>query len=524
MGLIIEHLVIPFENDHRREYIRLAALQLGLPEEKIQLERILSKTLNIKNKEQFYYELVLEFWVPEDFDSGGSIVFKAKRAGKPIKPGNTANRPIVIGFGPAGMFAALELIEYGLKPLIFERGRRIEERVVDVERFMTQRELNPESNVQFGEGGAGSFSDGKLFSRGYKNTHYIQRVLETLIRFGAPEEIAYMGKPHLGTDIIRHIVMNIRNYILNHGGEIQFNSMMTDILISGGIAKGIEVNHTREYASSRIYLAPGHSSRETYELLLKRGVALEQRALSIGMRIEHPIELVNRMRYGNKYATHPSLGAASYSMHHTDRKTRRGVYTFCMCPGGEVINASSRQGMLVVNGMSYAARSSPYSNAALIVGCRAEDYPDHTALAGMYFQKEIERKAYIAGGGNWSVPGQNLFHFLGISQDEHLNANSCRQGAIAADMRDIYPSFVIEELQRAFTRWKEEEPLYVSEQAILLAAETRASSPVRIIRDEHFQSLTVRNLHPIGEGSGYTGGITSSAADALKAVECHFAG
>jgi uncharacterized FAD-dependent dehydrogenase len=193
-----------------------------------------------------------------------------------------------------------------------------------------------------------------------------------------------------------------------------------------------------------------------------------------------------------------------------------------MCPGGEVVNASSQKGMLVVNGMSYSDRSSPFSNAALIVGCRADDYRENTVLAGMKFQQEIERKAYIAGGGNWSVPAENLFHFLGLTHNEHIDEHSCRQGVTAVDMRDIFPPFVIEELHRAFMRWKEEEPLFVSEHAVLFAAETRASSPVRILRDEHYQSLTVRNLYPLGEGSGYTGGITSSAADALKAVERHF--
>ncbi|MBV5317503.1 MAG: dehydrogenase, partial [Desulfobulbaceae bacterium] len=406
-------------------------------------------------------------------------------------------------------------------PIIFERGKIIEERSVDVQQFINTRALDPESNIQFGEGGAGSYSDGKLFSRRDNNTSFVNRVLQTYIKFGAPEEIGYISKPHLGTDVLCKIVRNIRRYILERGGEIYYGAKMTDILISDAVATGVVINEEQEYLSSRIYIALGHSARDTVEMMHEKGVVLEQRPISVGVRIEHPVETINVMRHGNKYSTFKKLGAATYSLNYTNQKIKRGVYTFCMCPGGEVVNASAARGQLVVNGMSYSQRSSPFSNAALVVSCHVDDYPSAGPLAGFEFQKNIERKAFDAGGGKWEVPAQNLMHFLGDSDVVGLNENSYKMGAVPADLKDILPTFAVEELRAAFAKWKKEVPLFVSNQAILLGAETRTSSPVRITRNERFESVNIKNLYPIGEGSGYTGGITSSAADAIKAVEMH---
>jgi uncharacterized FAD-dependent dehydrogenase len=419
------------------------------------------------------------------------------------------------------MFAALELIDCGYKPLIFERGKKIDERTLDVQRFVKQRELNPESNIQFGEGGAGSYSDGKLFSRRNNNTSYVNRVLKTFVKFGAPPEIEYISKPHLGTDVLCKIVRNIRDYIFERGGEIVYNARMTDLLVSGGEAVGITINEHKEYLTSSIYIALGHSARDTLNMLQEKGVALEQRPIAVGVRIEHPVETINLMRYGKKYHNYPGLGAAAYSLNYTNKKIKKGVYTFCMCPGGEIINASSSQGMLVLNGMSYSHRSSPWSNAALAVTCHINDYPSAAPQAGIRFQKEIEHKAFTAGGGNWAVPAQNLMDFLNGKDSTQLNKTSYKMGAVPARMDDIFPEFIIEQLQAAFSVWKTEVPLFISNQAIVLAAETRTSSPVRITRNKQYESITIKNLFPIGEGSGYTGGITSSAADALRAVEMH---
>jgi len=501
------------------EYVKAASQQLEIDAGNIFIAKILSKSLDASSKEQFYYKISLIVTTPDNFQNKQNLPVYSEPVKANGKTTNIKGRPVIVGFGPAGMFAALELIDYGLKPLIFERGKKIEERFVDVQKFIKEREINPESNIQFGEGGAGSYSDGKLFSRRNNNSSYVNRVLKTFIKFGAPEEIGYISKPHLGTDVLCAIVNNIRSYILERGGEIHYGSKMTDILISEGRASGIIINGEKEYLSSSIYIALGHSARDTFEMMHEKGVAVEQRPISVGVRVEHPVETINLMRYGDKYKNFNGLGAATYSLNYTNRKIRRGVYTFCMCPGGEVINASSNQGMLVLNGMSYSRRSSAFSNAALVVSCHADDYKSTGPLAGLEFQNDIERKAFNAGGGRWEAPAQNLMDFLGKSSSSGLNNNSYKMGAVPADMKDIFPAFVVKELLAAFNKWKEEVPLFISNHAILLGAETRTSSPVRIKRNEKLESVNIKNLYPIGEGSGYTGGITSSAADAIKAVE-----
>ena len=523
MDLILSDLRIPIEQDGMAAYLAASARLLAIDADEITIAKILSKSLDGRDKEQFYYLLTVVVRTPDTFLNHQHLPPYQETSEAARAPVTGRERPIVVGFGPAGMFAALELVDYGLKPLIFERGKKLEERALDVQRFVELREINAESNIQFGEGGAGSYSDGKLFSRRNHNSRQTDRVLQTLIRFGAPAEIAYIAKPHLGTDVLCVIVRNIRNHILERGGEIHYGARMTDLLLSEGRATGIVVNGEREHLSSAIFLALGHSARDTLAMLHARGVAMERRPISVGVRIEHPAATINLLRYGDKYKDFPGLGAATYSLNHTNRQIRRGVYTFCMCPGGEVINASSEQGLLVLNGMSYSHRASPFSNAALVVTCHAEDYQRTGPLAGLEFQKEIEGRAFKAGGARWAVPAQNLMDFLEEAGPAGLNENSYAMGAVPADLKEIFPDFVAVELTAAFNRWRAEVPLFISHQAVLLGAETRTSSPVRIIRDEKFESVNVKNLYPVGEGSGYTGGITSSAADAIRAVEMQMA-
>lgn len=507
------------------EYLKTASQRIGISEQDITFVKILSKSLDASCEEQLYYELSIVVTAPVTFDNNENFPVYTEEIKEERQAKHIAERPIIIGFGPAGMFAALELIDYGIKPVIFERGKKIEERSIDVQRFIKERVLDPESNIQFGEGGAGSYSDGKLFSRARtKNSTYINRVLDTFIKFGAPEEISYVSKPHLGTDMLCRIVRNIRSYILERGGEIYYGSKMTDILISDDKVSGVIINGERGYRSSIVYLAVGHSARDSFEVFHKKGVAIEQKPISVGLRIEHPVETINLIRYGNKYKEFPGIGAATYSFNYTNRKAGRGVYTFCMCPGGEVVNASSENGLMVVNGMSYSSRSSEFSNSALVVTCHTADYRTADPLAGVEFQKGIERKAFNAGGGRWEVPAQNLVDFLSGRTSVGLNKNSFKMGAVAADMTEIFPKFIYEALLNAFRSWEEEYPLFVSDHAILLGAETRTSSPVRIKRNKRYESVNIKNLYPIGEGSGYTGGITSSAADAIRAVEASLAG
>ncbi|MFH1074191.1 MAG: dehydrogenase [Candidatus Firestonebacteria bacterium] len=518
MQLIINDLLIPVEKDGGSEYITAAAEKLSVGEEQLKLVKILFKELEAENPEQFYYRLSIVIKVAPDFKNKDNLPLYFDKIPAQITPRPSKERPIVIGFGPAGMFAALSLLEYGQSPLIFERGKKIEERRADINTFIKERILNPESNIQFGEGGAGSYSDGKLFARA-KNSIYINKVLDTLVKFGAPPQIKYTARPHLGTDVLCEVVKNIRNYIIEKGGEVFFNSKMTDLLIREGKVKGVVINGKREHFSSSVYLAVGHSARDTFLLLNEKGVTLEQKPISVGIRVEHPVEIINQMKYGEKYKNFSGLGAASYSFNYTDEKTKRRLNTFCMCPGGEVVNASSEPGLLVVNGMSYSKRDSAFSNTAFIITCQPSDYPSASPLSGLEFQKEIEQKAYDAGGGSFKVPAQNLSDFLAGRKSAVLNKNSCKIGTKAVGLEEIFPKFISETLLAAFNRWGPEYPSFVSEHGLLLAPETRTSCAARIKRTEGFESVNIKGLYPAGEGAGYTGGITSSAADGIKAVE-----
>jgi uncharacterized FAD-dependent dehydrogenase len=536
LDLIINNLQIPVELDgpveldKRDQYIKAASRMLEISGKNIQIVKILSKELDLSNKEQLLYKMSILVRTSDSYDNKKRFpeyIEKSediKRTDTVKKSNRMMARPIIIGFGPAGMFAALNLLAYGIKPIIFERGKRIEERSLDVQRFILERKLDPESNIQFGEGGAGSFSDGKLFSRRNRNTGYVNRVLDTFIKFGAPEEIGYISKPHIGTDVLCRIVANIRDYILEQGGQIHYRSKMTDLLISEDKACGVIINGEHEYHASEIYLAVGHSARDTFEMIYKNGIAVEQKPIFIGVRMEHPAELINLIRYGHKYKDFPGIGAAAYSFNYTDRGKKRGVYTFCMCPGGELLNASSEEGLMVLNGMSNSSRSSAFSNAAIVVSCHTDDYKSAHPLAGMEFQKEIERRTFLAGGGRWAVPAQNLEDFMKGCKSGSLNKNSYKMGAIAVNLKDLFPEFINALLLAAFNKWKQQDPLFISPQAILFGAETRTSSPVRIKRNSNYESVNIQNLYPIGEGSGYTGGITSSAADAIKAVDMKWGG
>ncbi len=523
LELIVDGLLVPIEKDGAEEYLKAAALKLRAPEADVEVVRLLAKALASGDKSQFYYEISLAARVSAGYKNEDNFPLYSEKIAVRHKLAPAGRRPVIVGFGPAGMFAALELIEYGLKPLIFERGKKIEERDADVRRFITERALDPKSNIQFGEGGAGAYSDGKLFSR-RNNTAYASKVLDTFIRFGAPAEIGYVSKPHLGTEVLRRIAAGIREYILERGGEIHYGSKMTDILISGGGVSGVVINGSAQHLCESVYLAIGNSARDTFELLHEKGVSLDQKPISVGVRVEHPAATINLIRYGDKYKGFPGLGAATYSFNFTNRKTGRGAYTFCMCPGGEVVNASSEEGLLALNGMSCAARDSAFSNSAIAVTCAASDYGTTHPLAGIEFQKDMERKAFRAGGGDWRTPAQNLRDFLSGRLSSALNINSCKMGTLSADLDGIFPAFVTETLRSAFTQWAAECPLFVGDDAILLGPETRTSSPVRILRGKDFGSVNVRNLYPIGEGSGYSGGITSSASDAIKAVEAALKG
>ncbi len=431
-----------------------------------------------------------------------------------VVPLRTGGRVLVAGMGPAGLFAAWQLARYGLGVVLVEQGRPVEERIRDVHRFWAGEGLEPASNVQFGEGGAGTFSDGKLTTR--INHPWIRLVLQTLVDSGAPPEILTQAKPHIGTDRLRAVLINFRRALQARGVEIRFRTRLTGVETSaGGRVQGGIVDGRQAIGCDCLVLAPGHSARETYRMLREAGVSLVAKPFAIGLRVEHPAELINRIQYG--LSGHPRLPPADYSLAWNDPETKRGVYSFCMCPGGEVVNAASEPGALVVNGMSGRRRDGAFSNSALVVTVRLDDLPGSDPLAGVRFQRTWEEKAFVAGGGDWRAPAQSLQAFLG-GRGGAVRA-TCRPGIREADLRSVLPAFVTEGLCRAMPHFERRMRGFTGADAVLVGIETRTSAPLRIVRDETGQSVSHPGLYPAGEGAGYAGGIMSAALDGLQAAE-----
>lgn len=426
------------------------------------------------------------------------------------------HNPVVVGMGPAGMFAALILAQNGFRPIVFERGQKVEERSKTVDEFWRGAPLNTESNVQFGEGGAGTFSDGKLTTR-IKDIR-IDYVLEQLIKHGAPEEISYAGKPHIGTDILKNVVKNIREEIRRLGGEVRFNSKVENLIVKNGNLNGIIVN-SEEISCENIILAIGHSSRDTYEMLYKKGVSMIQKPFAIGVRIEHLQSMIDENQYG-VYTNHPRLKAADYKLTHKT-KSGRGIYSFCMCPGGVVVGASSESGRLVTNGMSYYARDKENANSALVVTVGPEDFKGSSPLSGMEFQRHYEELAFKTGGGNYKAPIQLVGDFMRdeISRKIGRITPSYSNGYKFNMLRDCLPDCVIGALKEGIIAFDKKIKGFNDNDAIMTGIETRTSAPVRIERDESLQSISLSGLYPCGEGAGFAGGIMSAAVDGLKCAE-----
>ncbi|GKX68893.1 NAD(P)/FAD-dependent oxidoreductase [Inconstantimicrobium mannanitabidum] len=429
-----------------------------------------------------------------------------------------AHRPVVIGLGPAGLFSALLLAKNGYRPIVFERGEDVDNRTKTVEKFWTTGELNTESNVQFGEGGAGAFSDGKLTTR-IKDTR-CDLVLEALVKAGAPEEIIYMGKPHVGTDILKTVVKNIREEIKALGGEIHFSSKLEKVIAKNGKVNSIIVN-SNEIPCSQLILAIGHSSRDTYEMLNGIGMFMEPKPFAIGVRVEHPQDLINRNQYG-EYANHPRLKAAEYRLTHTAESTKRPVYSFCMCPGGVVVGAASEENRLVVNGMSYHARDNKNANSALVVGVGPEDFEGNSPLSAMNFQRHYEELAYKVGGGNYKAPVQKISDFMEDRITKKLDSviPTVTPGYEFKDLRECLPSYVVQSLKEGLDNFDRKiKGFGASGEGIMIGIETRTSAPVRITRNENLESISIGGVYPTGEGAGFAGGIVSAAVDGLKVAE-----
>ena len=419
-------------------------------------------------------------------------------------------RTLVVGMGPAGLFAALQLAESGAAVTLLERGKPVAERIQDVNNFWAGAALEVDSNIQFGEGGAGTFSDGKLTSR---LIHPLMRqVLETLVRFGAPEEILWQAKPHVGSDRLRKVLVSFRQHLLALGVKIHFSTCLSGLDIQQGrICGGYSAEQAR-LKCDQLVLALGHSARDTYQMLHESAVAMESKPFAIGLRVEHPLELINRIQYGRD--THPQLPAAEYNLAWNDPQTGRGVYSFCMCPGGMVVNAASEAGAIVVNGMSNFSRSAEFSNSALVVAVRPDDFSDRGPLAGIAFQRQWEQRAYRAGGEGWHAPAQPLLEFL--NQPGGTLNSSCQPEVVHTDLTECLPGFVVAGLRKALPQFNRRMRGFVGPEATLIGVETRTSAPLRILRDKNGESLSHPGLFPVGEGAGYAGGIMSAAVDGLK--------
>jgi uncharacterized protein len=433
------------------------------------------------------------------------------------------HRPVVVGFGPAGIFAALILAQAGFKPIVLERGKEVRERTKDTWGLWRKGKLNPESNVQFGEGGAGTFSDGKLYSQIKDPKHYGRKVLQEFVKAGAPEEILYISHPHIGTFKLVSMVEEMRSTIISLGGEIRFNHRVTEIDVQDQQVHGVFLQ-TGEYLPTRhLVLAVGHSARDTFEMVYNKGIFVEAKPFSIGFRIEHPQSLVDRARYGKSYSDDilQKLGAADYKLvHHA--KNGRSVYSFCMCPGGTVVAATSEPNRVVTNGMSQYSRNERNANAGIVVGITPEiDYPDHP-LAGIELQRQLESHAFVLGGSNYSAPGQLIGDFLANRPSTEFGevTPSYTPGVHLTNLESALPEFAINAIREAIPAFAKQIPNFDLADGILTGVETRTSSPIRIKRDDDtLQSINTKGLFPCGEGAGYAGGILSAAVDGIKVAE-----
>ena len=438
-------------------------------------------------------------------------------------PKTLTQRPVVVGFGPAGIFAALLLAQMGFRPIVLERGKAVRERTKDTWKLWRNNELNPESNVQFGEGGAGTFSDGKLYSQVKDPRHLGRKVLAEFVKAGAPEEILYVAHPHIGTFRLVSMVERMRHEIESLGGEIRFQSRVTGVHIENDHVRGVKLASGEEIAASQVVLALGHSARDTFEMLHAVGVFMEAKPFAVGFRIEHPQSLIDKARLGPN-AGNPLLGAADYKLvYHASNG--RAVYSFCMCPGGQVVAATSEANCVVTNGMSQYSRAERNANAGLVVNISPEDFGDTnippSPLAGIAFQRQLESHAFTLGGGTYEAPGQLIGDFLAGKPSTQLGAviPSYQPGVHLTDLSTALPDFAIAAIREAIPAFDRQIKGFAMPDALLTGVETRTSSPLRITRGENLQSVNVKGLFPAGEGAGYAGGILSAGIDGIKIAE-----
>ncbi len=517
----IPEIKLSLDDDESR-LIDEISKKFGIEKKNINNMKIFKKSIDARKKND------IQFVYAVDIEVNNEDVLLKKHGKKGVTKSPTYNyefnkkapenftRPVIVGFGPAGLFAGLILAQMGFKPLILERGGSVDERAKDIDKFWETGKLNPDSNVQFGEGGAGTFSDGKLTTL-IKDPR-CRKVLEEFVLHGAPEEILYLNKPHIGTDILRDVVKNIRNTIISLGGEVRFNTKVTNLIIENGKITGVELSNNEVISCDKVLLALGHSARDTFYMLHDKGLEITQKGFSIGVRIEHPQSLINEAQYGS-FANHEKLGAADYKLSaHFDNG--RSAYSFCMCPGGMVVAAASEENMVVTNGMSYHARDKENANSALLVGVSPEDYGSSHPLAGVEFQRKWESLAYKAGGENYNAPAQRVGDFLRDIPSQKVGKinPTYTPGVTMTDLRLCLPDYVTDTLKLALRDFNKKIKGFASDDVLMTGVETRSSSPIRIVRDESLQS-NIKGIYPLGEGAGYAGGIISAAVDGIRVAE-----
>jgi len=525
--LRITELKLPL--DHPDEALREAIVQrLGIRDEQLLSFNLFKRSYDARKKNSellFIYtidleasneaELLCKF--ADDHNIGPAPDVTYKYVGH--APADVQERPIVVGFGPCGIFAGLLLAQMGFKPIILERGKEVRQRTKDTWGLWRKSVLNPESNVQFGEGGAGTFSDGKLYSQIKDPQHHGRKVLEEFVKAGAPDEILYINKPHIGTFRLTGMVEQMRQDMIALGAEVRFQEKVTDLLVEDGQLTGVVLESGEQLHSRHVVLALGHSARDTFRMLHAKGVYMEAKPFSVGFRIEHPQTLIDKARLG-KYAGHPKLGAADYKLvYHA--KNGRSVYSFCMCPGGTVVAATSEPGRVVTNGMSQYSRNERNANSGIVVGIDPErDYPGGP-LAGIELQERLEAHAYVMGGSNYQAPAQLVGDFVAGRPSTALGSvePSYKPGVTLGDLAPSLPDFAIEAIREALPAFDRQIKGYNLHDAVLTGIETRTSSPLRITRGEDYQSLNLKGLFPAGEGAGYAGGILSAGVDGIRIAE-----
>ncbi len=514
--------------DHAQDAIKTAILKkLQISPDDLISYSIFKRSYDARKKEEIILVYILDVGTTQEkrllqrFKKDPRVMVTPDTSYRHVAQASShlAVRPIVIGTGPCGMFAALTLAQMGFCPIVLERGKAVKERTADTFGFWRKKgDLNPESNAQFGEGGAGTFSDGKLYSQVRDSQHHGRKVLTELVNAGASPEILYVNKPHIGTFKLVGIVEKMRATIESLGGEIRFQSRVEDIHIAQGRVQGVTLASGEYIRSDHVVLAVGHSARDTFQMLFDRGVYLEAKPFSIGFRVEHPQSLIDQCRFGAQ-AGHRLLGAADYKLvHHSSNG--RSVYSFCMCPGGLVVAAASEPGRLVTNGMSQYSRNERNANSAIVVGITPDDYPGHP-LAGINFQRHLEERAFELGGGTYDAPGQLVGDFIADRPSQELGAvrPSYTPGVHLGDLSLSLPDYAIEAIREALPAFGKQIKGFDMNDAVLTGVETRTSSPIRIKRRENGQSLNTEGLYPAGEGAGYAGGILSAGIDGIKAAE-----